>query len=116
MQCGGLVISAACLLGTRDVHSSAVALTLLCAATGALGLTWCGYAPGLIDVAPRHAALLGGFTNTVATIPGIVGVTVTGWLLDLTGTYSAAFILTAGVSLVSAMVFGLFFNARPLIE
>jgi ACS family sodium-dependent inorganic phosphate cotransporter len=91
-------------------------LALLCSATGALGLTWCGYAPGLIDVAPRYSALVGGFTNTIATIPGIVGVAVTGWLLDVTGTYSAAFILTAGISVLSALVFGLFFSARPLIE
>ena len=116
MQCGGLLISAGFLLAIRDVHSPGIALVLLCTATGALGLTWCGYAPGFIDVAPRHSALLSGFSNTIATIPGIVGVTVTGWLLDVTGTYSAAFILTASISVLSAMVFGLFFSARPLIE
>jgi len=116
MQCGGLLISAGFLLAIRDVQSPGIALVLLCTATGALGLTWCGYAPGLIDVAPRHSALVGGFSNTIATIPGIVGVTVTGWLLDVTGTYSAAFILTASISVLSAMVFGLFFSARPLIE
>jgi hypothetical protein len=53
------------------------------------------FCDSLIDVAPRHSALVGGFSNTIATIPGIVGVTVTDWLLDVTGTYSAAFILTA---------------------
>jgi MFS transporter, ACS family, solute carrier family 17 (sodium-dependent inorganic phosphate cotransporter), other len=116
MQCGGLLISAGFLLAIRDVQSPGIALVLLCTATGALGLTWCGYAPGTIDVAPRHSALVNGFTNTIATIPGIVGVAVTGWLLDATGTYSAAFILTAGISVLSAMAFGLFFSARPLIE
>ena len=116
MQCGGLLISAGFLLAIRDVHSPGIALVLLCSATGALALTWCGYAPGTIDVAPRHSALVNGFTNTIATIPGIVGVAVTGWLLDVTGTYSAAFILTAGISVLSAMAFGLFFSARPLIE
>jgi MFS transporter, ACS family, solute carrier family 17 (sodium-dependent inorganic phosphate cotransporter), other len=116
MQCGGLLISAGFLLATRNVHSPGIALVLLCTATGALGLTWCGYAPGFIDVAPRHSPLILGFSNTIATIPGIVGVTVTGWLLDVTGTYSAAFILTAGISVLSAVAFGLFFSARPLIE
>lgn len=116
MQCGGLLISAGFLLAIRGVHSPGIALGLLCIATGALGLTWCGYAPGLIDVAPRHSALLNGYTNTIATIPGVVGVAVTGWLLDVTGTYTAAFVLTAGISVLSATVFGLFFSARPLIE
>jgi hypothetical protein len=48
----------------------------------------------------RHRAaplgtLVGGFTNTIATIPGIGGVAVTGWLLDVTGTYSAQVALGA---------------------
>jgi hypothetical protein len=114
MQCSGLLISAGFLLAIRDVHLPGIALVLLRTATGALGLTWCGYAPGLIDVAPRHSALLNGFSKAIANIPGIVGVT--GWLFDVTGTYSAAFILTASISVLSAMAFGLFFSARPLIE
>jgi hypothetical protein len=32
-----------------------------------------------------------GLSNTISQIPGIVGVAVTGWLVDITGTYSAAF-------------------------
>jgi ACS family sodium-dependent inorganic phosphate cotransporter len=117
MQCAGLLLSALFLLSARDAHSPATALVLLCAATGALGLTWCGFAPGIIDVAPRRAvAILGGFSNSIATIPGIVGVAVTGWLVDLTGTYSAAFVLTAAVSVAGALVFGLCFNARPLVN
>jgi MFS transporter, ACS family, solute carrier family 17 (sodium-dependent inorganic phosphate cotransporter), other len=116
MQCTGLVVSAAFLLALQGVQSSTTALLLVCAATGALALTWCGYAPGIIDVAPRHSALVNGFSNTVGTIPGIVGVAITGWLLDVTGTYSAAFILTAAVSVSSAIFFAVSFNARPLID
>ena len=80
----------------------------------ARGVTNCGFAPGLIDVAPRHAALLYGVSNTFATLPGIIGVTVTGWLVDRTGTYTAGFVLAAGVSITAALLFGLLFEARPL--
>jgi ACS family sodium-dependent inorganic phosphate cotransporter len=116
MQCGGLIISAACLLAMRGLHSAGIAETLLCGATGALGMCWCGCTPAMIDVAPRHAALVGAFSNTIATIPGIVGVAVVGWLIDVTGTYSAAFVLTALVSGIGALVFGLLFDARPLVD
>jgi ACS family sodium-dependent inorganic phosphate cotransporter len=116
MQCTALIGSAAFLLAARDVHSPALALALLCGATGALGCAWSGYAPNSLDMAPRHAPLLLGFSNTVATIPGIVGVAVTGWLVDVTGTYDSAFVLTAVVSGVAALVYALFFNARPLLE
>lgn len=116
LQCTGLMGSAAFLLATRDVHSPTLALALLCAATGALGCTWSGYAPNSLDIAPRHAGMLMGFSNTFATIPGIVGVAITGWLVDVTGTYTAAFVLTAAVSAAGALVYAFFFDARPLTD
>jgi ACS family sodium-dependent inorganic phosphate cotransporter len=116
MQCTALIGSATFLLATRDAHSPTVALVLLCGATGALGCAWSGYAPNSLDIAPRHAALLAGFSNTFATIPGIVGVAITGWLVDVTGTYTAAFVLTAAIACIGAVVYAAFFNARPLFE
>ena len=116
MQCGGLIASAGFLLATRGAHTPAAALMLLIGATGALGVTWCGFAPGVLDIAPRHCGVMVGFTNTVGQIPGIVGVAVTGWLVDITGTYSAAFVLAAAISVTGALVFGSLFSARQSIE
>ena len=62
------------------------------------------------------SALLYGFGNTIATVPGIVGVSVTGWLVDVTGTYAAAFALTAAISAIGAVVFGTLFSSRPLVD
>lgn len=116
MQCSGLVACATFLLLTRLSHSPASALALLCAATGALGCTWCGYSPAILDVAPRRSALLVGLSNSIGTVPGIIGVAVTGWLVDITGTYAAAFALAAALSVVGAIVFGAFFDARPVVD
>jgi len=116
MQCGGLVLSAVCLLAVREIDSPGLALALLCGATGALACTWAGYMSGYLDVAPGYGALLFGFGNTFATIPGIVGVAVIGWLVDVTGTYSAGFVLTAIVSAAGALIFGLLFDARSIVD
>ena len=116
MLCGGLVVSAAFLLMIREAHSPAAALVLMCAATGALGCTWAGLPPSFLDVAPRHSAVLFGFSNTFATIPGIIGVAATGWLVDLTSTYSAAFVLATIVSAAGALIFWVFFDARPIVD
>jgi ACS family sodium-dependent inorganic phosphate cotransporter len=116
MQCVGLIVCAGFLFAIRAAHTPIAALALMCAATGALGCTWCGYAVGILDVAPRHSALLTGVSNTIGTIPGIVGVALTGWLVDVTGTYAAAFMLTAAVSAAGALVFGLLFNSRPVVD
>lgn len=114
MQCLGLLGSAAFLLATHDVHSPTHALALLCGAAGMLGFAWSGYAPNGLDLSPRHAAQLTGISNTIATIPGIVGVAVTGWLVDVTGTYSAAFALTAAVSGVGALAYVTLFEVNPI--
>lgn len=77
---------------------------------------WSGYPAGMLDVAPRHGAALYAFSNTIATIPGIVCVAVTGRLVDVTGTYTAAFALTAAVGVGGALVFGFFFDARRILD
>ena len=116
IQCASLIASAGFLLVLHEVHTPATALALLCGATGAFAFNWSGYLPSYLDVAPRHGALLMGFGNTLGTIPGIVGVAVTGWLVDVTGTYSAAFVITAVVSAAGALIFGLLFDARPIVD
>jgi len=116
MQSVGLLVSAAFLLSMPLAHSASSALVLLCAGTGTLGFAWCGFGPAVIDVAPRHSALLLGFSNTFATLPGAFGVTLIGWLIDLTGTYTVAFAVTAGVSIAGALAFDLLFNACPIVE
>jgi MFS transporter, ACS family, solute carrier family 17 (sodium-dependent inorganic phosphate cotransporter), other len=112
----GLLGFAASLLLVRDAHTSTTALLLVCAATGALGICWSGFAPNMLDIAPRHCAVLIGVSNTLATIPGVAGVAITGWLLDRTGSYSATFTLTAAVAVLGAVVYLIFGSAKPMDE
>ena len=57
-----------------------------------------------------------GITNTAGTIPGIVGVFVTGWLIDLTGSFSAPFALAAAINLFGAIVWLAFGSGRRVVE
>jgi ACS family sodium-dependent inorganic phosphate cotransporter len=116
MQCGALLGSAGLLLALQWAHSPAAALAILCGATGALACTSAGHLSIYLDVAPRDGAVLFGFGNTFGTIPGIISVAVTGWLVDVTGTYSAAFLLTAIVSATGALLFGFFADACPIVD
>lgn len=110
----GFGVSAVCLILCRDVTTSWIALLLVCGATGALGLTWSGYAPNVLDLAPRYAPLISGFSNTIATIPGIAGVALTGWIVDTTGTYTAAFALAGCISVGGALLYMAFGSATPI--
>jgi len=111
-QCGSLVATGLLLLLLQGAHTPLHALSLLCVATATLGCSWAGFAPGMLDIAPRHGAVLYGFSNTFATLPGIFGVYVTGWLVELTGGYTAAFALTAAVNLIGAVTFGALFRVK----
>jgi ACS family sodium-dependent inorganic phosphate cotransporter len=56
-------------------------------------------------IAPRHADVLCGVSNAIATLPGVFGVYLTGWLLDRTGNFAAPFLLTAGLMVVGGIVY-----------
>ncbi len=116
MQSVGLLGSGALLLVAQRVDSVAMAVTILCIATLLYGCVYSGYGPNFLDIAPRHASILAGFSNTIATIPGIVGVSITGWLVDVTQSYAAAFVLAASISLLGSLTFCAFGTGRRLVE
>jgi ACS family sodium-dependent inorganic phosphate cotransporter len=115
LQAVGLLGSGALLLSVSVLPPSPpIVLAVLCAATGLLGLGWSGFSANYLDVSPRHSAMLFGVGNTFGTIPGVVGVTITGWLIDVSGTYTAAFALAAAVSVAGTTVFALFGRGTPI--
>ncbi len=116
MQVSGLIGASAFMLLITLPSSPTEAVALMCGALGALGLTWAGYAPNHLEIAPRHADILMGITNTAGTLPGIIGVAIAGWLLDTTGSYVSVFLLGAGISTAGALVWVLFSSSDPIIE
>ncbi|MDT9599381.1 ACS family MFS transporter [Sphingosinicella rhizophila] len=116
MQCGGLVGSAAFFLLALQATTPAMALFCMCGALGVGALAFAGFAVNHLDIAPRHADVLWGITNTAGTLPGIIGVAATGLLLDLTGGYTATFLLAAGVNLVGAAVWLAWGTGRRIID
>jgi MFS transporter, ACS family, solute carrier family 17 (sodium-dependent inorganic phosphate cotransporter), other len=116
MQITGLLGSALFLLAARDVHSANAAMGLMCGALGFLALTWSGFVPNHLDIAPRYADVLMGITNTAGTVPGIIGVVITGWLVDTTGNYTSAFALCAAINVFGAVVWFLFASGKRVID
>jgi MFS transporter, ACS family, solute carrier family 17 (sodium-dependent inorganic phosphate cotransporter), other len=116
MQVAGLLGAAVFMLAARDVTSANLAFGLMCGALGALAFTWSGFLPNHLEIAPRYADVLMGLSNTAGTVPGIIGVAVTGWLVDVTGTYTAAFILAAAINFVGAAVWLACGTAKKVID
>lgn len=116
MQITGLLGSAMCFWGAQDVTNAAAALSLMCGALGLVALTWSGFVPNHLDIAPKYADVLMGITNTAGTVPGIIGIAVTGWLVQSTGSYASAFALCAGLNVIGAIIWLFFAKAEELIN
>ncbi len=104
MQSIGLLGSAVFFYLLQGTDSAEQAVLLLCCATGLLAFTWAGYLPNHLDIAPQYAGVLMGMSNTAGTLPGIIGVLITGWLIDMTNSYASAFNLAAAVSVLGAVI------------
>ena len=116
MQVAALVGSGAFLLLVQTASSPGAGMLLMCGASGTLALCLSGFACNSFDVAPRYADVIWGLANTAGTMPGIIGVYVTGWLVDRTGSYNAPFFLTAAVGGVGAVVYLLYASGEREIE
>jgi MFS transporter, ACS family, solute carrier family 17 (sodium-dependent inorganic phosphate cotransporter), other len=116
MQCGGLSGGAIFLLLASQATTPGMALLTLCGAMGVGSLCWAGFATNHFDIAPKHADALWSISNTAGTIPGIAGVALTGLLLDLTGGYTATFILAAGINIIGAVVWLIWGTGEKIVE
>jgi ACS family sodium-dependent inorganic phosphate cotransporter len=108
MQTIGFGGSAAVLavVGYLESVGWAIALMSIGNILGAFGLG--GWGSNHMDIAPRHAGVLMGITNTAGTLPGIIGVFVSGLILQWTGSWILVFQVAAAIN-VFGLVFYLFF-------
>ena len=65
--------------GVRSA-TAAVMLSSLC--LGLCALARAGFAVNHMDIAPRYAGIVMAISNTAGTLAGIVGVGLTGWILE----------------------------------
>ena len=75
-----------------------------------------GFAVNHMDIAPRHAGTLMGSTNTAGAIPGIIGVFVTGLILELTGSWVLVFSVAGGVTFIGLAFYLLFASSEKLFD
>jgi len=110
---GGLALSLA-LVG--HVESVWMAITIMTLGNLVGACVTGGFAVNHMDIAPRHAGTLMGITNTAGTIPGIVGVYVSGLILELTGSWALVFEVAAGITLFGLVFFAVFSSGKRLFD
>jgi predicted MFS family arabinose efflux permease len=114
---GALCAAASLLVLAFAVHDSEqkwLAVGCLIAATGLSGFALSGYAVNHIDISPEYSGVLMGLSNCIATIPGIVGVYVTGPIVQGTGSWIGVWILAASIYVAGAIIFTIFAKGKVL--
>lgn len=115
-QTAGLLGASAGLLLAAQATSATGAVAMLCLALACNGLISAGFAANHLDIAPRYAGPLYAVSNFAGTLPGIIGVYITGALLDLTGGYGWTFVAAAGVNVVGTVVWLAWATVDPVVD
>ena len=79
--------------------------TLACVAIGLGALNQSAFWANIMDIAPNHAGILVGISNTMATLPGILCNLSTGYMLEHGLGWPPVLLLGAGLELLAAIVY-----------
>jgi len=104
------------LLIVGHVESVWLAITIMTIGNALGAFVVGGFVVNHMDIAPKYAGTLMGITNTAGTIPGIIGVFVSGLILELTGSWVLVFQVTAGVTLFGLVFFLLFSSGKKIFH
>jgi len=99
---GGVAVA---LLTLTQVQSAEAAVVVMCIGNLLGAAVAAGFGSNHLDIAPRHAGAVMGLSNTAGTLPGVIGVPLSGWLVDVTGSWSIVFIVAAGIKLFGLAFF-----------
>ncbi|MGA9573017.1 MAG: MFS transporter, partial [Lysobacterales bacterium] len=110
---GGITIALAVV---GQVHSAPMAIAVMAVGSAVGGFVMGGFVVNHMDIAPHSAGTLMGITNTVATIPGIIGVYVSGLILEWTGSWALVFQVTAGVTLFGLLFYLIFASGKKIFD
>jgi ACS family sodium-dependent inorganic phosphate cotransporter len=116
MQITGLLMTGGALLAAPLAQDTDMAVLAMCFAMGGVGVSYSGLLSNHLDIAPRYAGILMGITNTAGTVPGIIGVAVTGWLVDETHAFDAPLMLSAAMAFTGALIWLFFARGETLID
>ncbi|MTT31185.1 MFS transporter [Terrilactibacillus sp. BCM23-1] len=99
-----LFISAVCIGIAGLVTTIPSAVTLVALSVFFLYLTGAIYWAIIQDVVDKHnVGSVGGFMHFLANIAGIIGPTLTGYIVQTSGTFTIAFLLAGGIAIIASL-------------
>ncbi|XP_020712094.2 sialin isoform X1 [Athalia rosae] len=109
-NCGGFISQTIFMMCAAFIMTPFAVIACITVAIGLGGFSWVGFSVNHLDIAPRHASILMGFGNTIATVPGIVSPILTGYIVQnkTAAEWRVVFIIAASIYLGGAIIYGVF--------
>ncbi|MFF7708816.1 MFS transporter [Pseudomonas sp. NPDC007930] len=108
-----LLIAAACIGITGQLDSVTAVVAVMTAAIGFLMLSAPAYWSLIQDAVPDHqVGTAGGFMHGLANLSGIIAPTLTGVIIQSTGTFASGFALAGVLGIIGALIVALFVGPR----
>jgi len=97
------------------IKSVTLAITVMTLSLTGIGFCSSGWAVNHIDVSAEHAGILMGISNTVATIPGIISPTLSGYILGDTNDierWQEIYYITSAILIFGAIIWLFFASGK----
>ncbi|EIE19438.1 MFS general substrate transporter [Coccomyxa subellipsoidea C-169] len=111
-----LIPAAALIVLANPGISTTTAVACLTIALGTTSLGQAGFVANMADIAPGNAGQMFGLCNTFGSLSGIVGVSLVGYVVQLTGSFSPVFKMTAGLYIFGTIVWNLFCTGNVVFD
>uniref|UniRef100_A0A1B6KKS8 Sialin n=1 Tax=Graphocephala atropunctata TaxID=36148 RepID=A0A1B6KKS8_9HEMI len=108
--CGALAVQACCMILAAYLKTAAGVVLCLVVGLGLESFALASFGVNHLDIAPRHASMLFGISNTFASISGIVSPLITGYIVidKIPEQWHIVFYVSSAIYLLGAVLYGLF--------
>ena len=111
----GMLVTALCTAGAALVQGAPLAIALVSVALFSATLaSSCGWAMAAVATTPDRVATLEAIQNIGGSLGGALAPAVTGGVVQLTGSFTPALLLAAGIAMLSALIYA-FAVREPVI-
>ena len=93
-----------------------VAVPLFMLALGMKALGQAGFVANMSDIAAQSAGKLFGLSNTLGSFAGILSVSISGYILEKTGSFTTVFQVTAVMYIMAALLFFLLCDDKSILQ
>jgi sugar phosphate permease len=109
-----MLVTAACTAGAVLVDSTVAAILLVSVALFAGSLaSSCGWAMAAVATTQDKVATLEAFQNVGGSIGAAIAPALTGWIVQITGSFTPALLLAAGIAVLTAAIYQFGTRDRP---